>query len=279
MDKGIYVALSGGLAKSHELELIANNLANANTAAFKSDNGTFNEYLPELRRPDSVEALGREIQSNVLMDGRPAGDKSFVEMDGVYTDFSQGVLRSSGRRLDLGLEGKGFFEILTPEGVRFSRQGNFKISAQGTLVNADGFPVLSKNIDLPPEDRLIQVRDALSPEQRTVDVNENLLEISADGVIRQEGVELNVIALREFHEPQWLEKVGASYFRNTDPKNLKPGFTETAIHQGTNESSNVNALSEMTRLIEASRAYESQLQAIKTFNQLDDKVANELPRG
>ena len=61
MDKGVYIALSGGIAKGHELELIANNLANANTAGFKKDSGTFNEYLTDLRRNDSVESLPREI--------------------------------------------------------------------------------------------------------------------------------------------------------------------------------------------------------------------------
>ena len=87
MDKGIYTALSGGIAKGHELEVVANNLANANTPGFRRDVATFNEYLTELRRQDTVEGLQREITAATLFDGRPAGDKSFVEMDGVYTNF------------------------------------------------------------------------------------------------------------------------------------------------------------------------------------------------
>ena len=113
MDKGIYTALSGGIAKSHELDIISNNLANVNTPGFKRDQGTFNEYLTELRRPDSVEGLKRQITSETMLEGRPTGDKSFVEMDGVYTNFQPGPLEKTGRSLDVGLEGNGFFEVLT----------------------------------------------------------------------------------------------------------------------------------------------------------------------
>src|SRR4051812_41503482 len=138
MDKGIYTALSGGIAKSHELELIANNLANANTPGFKRDTGTFNEYLTEFRRNDSVEGVKREIAAAAGMDTRPTGDKSFVEMDGVYTDFRQGTLEKTGRTLDLGIEGQGFFEVWTPSGIRYTRQGSFSVSTDGHLVTQNG---------------------------------------------------------------------------------------------------------------------------------------------
>lgn len=278
MDKGIFTALSGGLAKGRELEIIANNLANAGTPGFKKDTGTFHEYLPELRRPDSAEALDREIKAAAAYDGRPPGDKSFVELDGIYTDFRQGMLKRTGEPLDLALEGSGFFEVLTPDGVAYTRQGTFKISPEGLLVTANGHPVLS-NTDGPAEERVIQVRTVVSPEQRLVSVNARELQISSDGIISQGDVQLNIIAVREFHEPQWLEKVGNSYFRNVREDNLKSGLSSTQIHQGFVESSNVNALGEMTRLIEASRAYESHLQAIKTFNDIDGKTANEIAKG
>ena len=134
MDKGIYTALSGGLAKSREVELIANNLANATTPGFKRDTGTFYEYLTEVRRNDSVDGVQREIQSLSDPNARPTGDKSFVELDGVYTDFRQGTLQKSGRALDMAIEGTGFFEVLTPAGVRYTRQGNFSIDSEGRLV-------------------------------------------------------------------------------------------------------------------------------------------------
>ena len=265
MDKGIYTALSGGIAKSNEVELIANNLANANTPGFKRDTGTFNEYLTELRRPDTVEGLQREIGQAALLEGRPQGDKSFVEMDGIYTSFNQGALKRTNIPLDLALEGKGFFEVLTPSGVRYTRQGNFSLSPAGLLVTANGFPVLSKG-EAPPE-------------QRQIRFGQGAVEISPTGEIKQSGLALGQLSVVEFHENQWLEKVGNAYFRNTDDNNLKKGLpVESKINQGFLEMSNVNAVHEMTRLIEATRGYESQMQAIKTYQEIDGRSVNDIGR-
>ncbi|MBI4404254.1 MAG: flagellar basal-body rod protein FlgF [Deltaproteobacteria bacterium] len=263
MDKGIYTALSGGVAKAHELELVANNLANANTPGFKRDTGTFNEYLMELRRPDTVEGLAREIKALTDSDGRPPGDKSFVEMDGIYTDYSQGLLQQTGRAFDIGLEGDGFFEVLTPTGLRYTRQGNFSLSPQGVLVTANGFPVLSRQTNLPPEQR--QIRLGGGP-----------VEITPEGLIIQRGARVGEISVVEFYESQWLEKVGNSYYRNVHPDNQKPRGSKTKLHQSFLEGSNVNAVGEMTKLIEVTRAYESHMQAIKTYQEIDSKTANEI---
>ncbi|MBY0372129.1 flagellar basal-body rod protein FlgF [bacterium] len=276
MDKGIYTALSGGLAKSHEIELIANNIANANTPGFKRDTATFNEYLTEVRRPDSPEGLQRETQTAALQDPRPQGDKSFVEMDGIYTVFRQGPLRRTNAPLDLALNGKGFFEVLTPQGVRYTRQGNFSLSKDGVLVTASGFPVLGR-----PEGAAPNAPVAGAPEARTIRFGTagGHIDISATGAISQAGAPLGQLSVVEFQEAQWLEKVGNAFFRNTEEKNLKAGLAqETAVEQGMIELSNVNAVHEMTRLIEATRAYESHLQAIKTFQEIDGRSVNEIAR-
>lgn len=265
MDKGIYTALSGGIAKSHEVEIIANNLANANTPGFKRDSGTFNEYLTELRRPDTVEGLQREMSQTALLDARPQGDKSFVEMDGVYTSFTQGALKRTSIPFDMALEGKGFFEVLTPSGVRYTRQGNFNLSKEGTLVTSNGFPVLAKG--------------AGAPEQRLMRFTQGAVEVSPNGQVKQGGQPLGELSIVEFHENQWLEKVGNAYFRNTDDNNEKKGLpVETRVNQGFIETSNVNAVHEMTRLIEATRGYESQMQAIKTYQEIDGRSVNDIGR-
>ncbi len=266
MDKGIYTALSGGIAKQHEIEILANNLANANTPGFKRDSGTFNEYLTELRRPDTVEGVQREITAATLLEGRPQGDKSFVEMDGIYTSHGQGGLKRTGTPLDVAIEGKGFFEVLSPSGVRYTRQGNFSLSKDGVLVMSNGFPVLAKGIGAAPEQRIIRLAQGAGP-----------VEFSPNGEIRQRGEAVGSLAIVEFQESQWLEKVGNSYFRNTDEKNLKVE-TSSQLHQGFIENSNVNAVHEMTRLIEATRAYESHMQAIKTYQEIDGRSVNEIAR-
>ena len=289
MDKGIYTALSGGLAKSREVELIANNLANATTPGFKRDTGTFNEYLTELRRHDSVDGVQREIRSLSDPDARPTGDKSFVEMDGVYTDFRQGTLQKSGRTLDMAIEGTGFFEVLTPGGVRYTRQGNFSIDKDGRLVTSNGFPVLSKGNPSQVNVTDLQIPGAAPitgpvsdrqppPEQRVIQLGQGPIQITEEGRILQNGGEVAQLSVEEFHEPQWLEKMGNSYFRNTHPSNLKSENVKSKIHQGFVEGSNVNPVSEMTRLIEATRAYESHMQAVRTYQDIDSKSVNEIAK-
>ncbi|NBX92349.1 MAG: flagellar basal-body rod protein FlgF [Proteobacteria bacterium] len=287
MDKGIYTALSGGLAKAREVELIANNLANATTPGFKRDTGTFNEYLTELRRYDSVDGVEREIRSLSDPDARPSGDKSFVEMDGVYTDFKQGSLQKSGRSLDVAIEGTGFFEVLTPAGIRYTRQGNFSVDKEGRLVSASGFPVLAKasqaqaavsNLEIkgaPPVNGSIPDRQP-DGAQRVIQLGQGPVQITEEGVILQNGAQVATLSVEEFNEPQWLEKMGNSLYRNTHPANLKNGLSSSKLHQGFIEGSNVNPVSEMTRLIEATRAYESHMQAVKTYQDIDSKSVNDI---
>lgn len=300
MDKGIYTALSGGLAKSHELDLIANNLANAGTIGFKRDEGTFNEYLTELRHPDSVEGLKGQITRETLLDGRPPGDKSFVEMDGVYTNFAQGHLERTGRSLDLAIEGNGFFEVLTPNGVRYTRQGNFSIDNNGQLVTVNGYPVLAQgagqnaaiqrqgnkqkellnrglnerqlNNEFPPDDSLDLARIIkVGSDGGSIQVNES-------GDLIRNGQRIATVSIQEFKEPQWLEKVGNSYYRNDKVENLSDS-NSTKLHQGFIEGSNVNPVQEMTRLIAVSRSYESHMQAIKTYQEIDGRTVNDLAGG
>ena len=267
MDKGIYTALSGGIAMSHELELIANNLANANTPGFKRDTGTFNEYLTEVRRTDSVDGVQREVMNASMPYARPTGYKSFVEMDGIYTDYNQGMHKSTGRSLDIALQGQGMLEILTPSGVRYTRQGNLSVSADGRLVTTNGYSVLSKGA-APGE----------APETRVIQLGSGSVTITPEGNIMQNGAVVSTLSVQEFNENQWLEKVGNSLFRNTDPRNFK-AETKTKVRKGYLESSNVNAVREMTRLIEATRSYESHMQAIKTYQQIDAKSVSEIVKG
>jgi flagellar basal-body rod protein FlgF len=295
MDKGIYTALSGGIAKAHELELVANNLANANTPGFKSDQGTFNEYLMELRHPDSVEGVKRQITAETMQDGRPPGDKSFVEMDGIYTNYRQGDIHRTGRNLDVGLEGGGFFEILTPAGVRYTRQGNFSVAPDGKLVTVNGYAVLASPGPAPKEQTLIDLSTQgrllgrnvaalnppppeVPPETRIIRLTGENVSVTPDGQLYQNGNRIGALSVQEFQEPQWLEKTGNGYFRNVRPENLKVGSVTTKTHQGFLESSNVNPVKEMTKLIEVTRAYESHMQAIKTYQEIDARTVNEIAR-
>ena len=277
MDKGIYTALSGGIAKSHDLELISNNLANANTPGYKRDSATFNEYLTEVRRFDNVGGLQREIDQAALTTGRPGGDKSYVEMDGVYTDWRQGGMQKTGGRLDFAIQGKGFFEVLTPSGPRFTRAGNFQVNNNGVLVNASGHPVLSRDPKLAQTGTAISPDSGTPPERRIIRLEAGQVFATPDGNLNQGGIPVAQLSIVEFHEPQWLEKEGNSLYLNTSPDNFMRGnIRQTQIQQGFIETSNVNPIREMTKLIEATRAYESHMQAIKTYQQIDTRAVNDI---
>src|SRR4051812_1771409 len=103
--KGVYTAVSGAIAQSSRLDTIANNLANANTTAFKKDKQVFNEYLTAHEKmPDTMEVprVPASVESFYDMNG---GDKSFVDAAGTYTNFTQGTLKNTGSNLDMALEG------------------------------------------------------------------------------------------------------------------------------------------------------------------------------
>src|SRR4051812_7394543 len=156
--KGIYTAVSGAMAQSSRLDTIANNIANANTTGFKKDKQIFNEYLTSYEKmPDTMEVprVPASVESFYDMNG---GDKSYVDSAGTYTTFSQGLLKSTGSTLDVAIEGKGFFEVLTPQGVRWTRNGSFSVDGTGRLVNKEGFPVL-RDGNGDPLQRVVQLSD------------------------------------------------------------------------------------------------------------------------
>ena len=123
--KGLFTALSGAMAQTQKIDTIANNIANVNTTGFKKDQQTFGEYLTSYEKEPQVIQVPRvtaSIESFYDMNG---GDKAFVDSTGTYTNFEQGSLKFTGGKLDLALDGAGFFEVSTPAGVQLTRAGNF----------------------------------------------------------------------------------------------------------------------------------------------------------
>lgn len=264
--KGIYTALSGAMAQASRLDTLSNNIANSNTTSFKKDRQVFNEYLSAYEKlPEVIQVpkIPASIESFYDMQG---GDRAYVNAAGSYTDFAQGSLKATGNLLDLGLEGSGFFEVLTPEGIRLTRNGSFTVSEDGKLVTKEGFPVLaSGNQD---------------PSQRQLNVeNRRNITVSYDGEVFANGQRVGELSLVDVPDHDGLIKTGSSLY------GLKPNLNQPVIasskikvHQGFVESSNVNIVEEMTNMIATSRAFESTQQAIKAFDQMDAKLMNEVPR-
>ncbi|MEY4616127.1 MAG: flagellar basal-body rod protein FlgF [Pseudomonadota bacterium] len=266
--KGLYTAVSGAMAQNLRLETVANNLANVNTPGFKKDTQIFKEYLTANEKPPSViqtPKVPASIESFYDMQG---GDKSFVDSAGTYSDFSQGGLKATGNALDLALDGKGFFEIASPRGVKFTRNGSFSIDGQGQLVNKEGWPVLKRaEPGVTPDQRVIKI-----PVGAKLNVNENG-EILFDGEV---AAQISVIDLLD---PDSLQKEGNSVFGLKE--NMNPQLTNVVnpqLRQGFVETSNVNIIQEMTDMISATRLFESSQKAIQAYDSMADKLVNVVPR-
>lgn len=261
--KGVYTALSGAMAQAQRLDTIANNIANVNTPAFKKDQQVFQEYLTANEKPPTVIQVPRipaSVESFYDMQG---GDKSFVDSAGTYTDFSQGGLKSTGNNLDIAIDGSGFFEVATPNGVRFTRHGSFSIDGNGQLVTKEGHPVLSAG-------------DAgADPASRVIRTQGGMLNISESGDIYDNGNLVGKLSLIDVANKDSLQKVGNSLYQFK--ANMTPEVTNVgrpSLKQGFVETSNVNIVQEMTDMISATRTFESAQKAISAYDSMSDKLIN-----
>lgn len=266
--KGLYTAVSGSVAQNLRLETVANNLANVNTPGFKRDTQVFREYLTANEKPPAVIQVPKvpaSIESFYDMQG---GDKSYVEGVGTFSDFTQGGLKSTGNALDLAIDGNGFFEVMTPKGVRFSRNGAFSLDGQGQLVNKEGWPVLKKaDPGTTPDQRVLKIPVGSS------------FHISDTGEINVDGESLGQISLVEFSDRHALTKEGSSVY-GLKP-NMNPQISvvnQPHLKQGFIETSNVNVVQEMTDMISATRLFESTQKAIQAYDSMADKLVNTVPK-
>lgn len=262
--KGIFTALSGALAQTQKIDTIANNIANVNTTGFKRDQQTFGEYLTAYEKEPQVIQVPRvpaSIESFYDMNG---GDKAYVNATGSYTNFEQGSLKNTGGKLDLAIDGAGFFEISTPAGVQLTRAGNFTIDGNGQLVTKDGFPVL------------LSGDEGQSADERTVRFSGQAAPyISDGGEVFEGGRSLGRISLLQVRNLDSLQKVGSNNF--SVKENMEAEIVRVAVpnlKQGFLETSNVNIVNEMTEMITAQRVFEGTQKAISAYDGMADKLIN-----
>lgn len=273
----LWVPLSGAIAQQKNVETIANNVANANTPGFKKEQIVFKEYLAALEKGNQdVDLPQKDWKPEDFYRSYNAED-SFVKVDGTYTLHEQGQLTPTGNSFDNALSGPGFFEVLTPNGVRYTRKGNFSINADGKLVTDQGFFVLAKD-SAPVAGVDGQLSYASPAESRVINVGNSKFSISLEGEVFSGGNKVADLALSEFNDVHALRKEGNSLFINQDQKNLKIGDFKTTVHQGFIEQSNVNAVSEMSNLINANRNFESIQRVIKTYDSMSSKAVNEISK-
>ena len=272
MATGIWTAASGAIAQAQHLEVVANNLANVDTTAFKKDIATFKEYMVNQERDQTEMDIPRspiKDKDFYPLDGK---DQSFVTVDGTHTIYEPGNLRVTQKQWDLAIEGPAFFEVNTPKGIRFTREGSLKIAPDGRLVTQEGYPVLAAattpNREVQPgadiANRFIQLRD----QGPTFSLAEN-------GEIYANGDLVAKMSVVEFQDLKKIKKVGGQYFENKDPANITAA-NQSSVRQGMIETSNVNPVQEMTNLIKANRLFEHDIKALKTYGEILGREANDI---
>ena len=237
------------LAESLRADVTANNLANVNTAGFKKDFAVLKDYAsrPVKRINDGQEQP--EIGN--------LGAGSWL--DATATRHTAGIIQPTGNTLDFALEGKGYFAVETPAGIRYTRNGTFTRSGTGELVTQDGFRVLGQNgpINLDPTGQAGKIT------------------VAEDARIFLDDVENNSFQLVEFEDENRLQKDGATLFRAPEGMDGQPAAT-TKIRQGFIELSNVNVVAEMVSMIAGYRAYETNSKVVQTHDTLLDKAVNQV---
>ncbi len=278
--KELWVPLSGALAQQRKVETIANNVANANTTAFKKDRTVFKEYLSAYEKGTDIDLPNKEWAPEDFYRSYGA-EKAHPKVDGSYTNFSQGQIRPTNNPFDIALEGNGFIEVYGPNGLRYTRKGNLYVNQDKELVTDQGMKVLGK-LDLPevgdgPE-AIDVVKQIPPPEARTIKLQEGRVTINNQGEIFQKGSLVAKLNIVEFKEISGLRKEGNSLFINQDSRNIKKTETKTIVHQGSLELSNVNPVEEMSNLIKAHRNLESIQRVIKTYDNIANKAYNDIAR-
>ncbi len=221
MENTSYIALSRQNALWRQLDVVANNMANANTPAYKGEQMMFREFLVDTR--SSARATGTKL--------------SFVQDMGLLRDTREGPLTKTDNPLDVGIHGEGYFQIETQAGMRYTRNGHFRLDEGGMLVNSQGFAVMDKN-----DNPII-----FAP-------NETRIQIAGDGTVSTENGVVANLKLVRFANEQNLRKAGDSLYETTDQAET---IQRPQLVQGMMEESNVQPVVEITKMTELLRQYQA----------------------
>jgi len=260
MLRGLWSAASGMAAQKLNIDVIANNLANVNTVGYKKSRSDFEDLMYQtVSQSGSTTATGGQIPTGIHigMGTMPVG---------VQKLFMQGDFKQTDNELDMAIEGKGFFRVLSNDEERYTRAGNFKLDAGGNLVTPNG--------------------DRLQPEM-TIPSETVSIEIDKTGTVtvfdpQGQGSSLGVVELYAFSNPAGLTSMGHNLYQATDASGEAIAGTPGSegfgtIVQGFMEMSNVDVVQEMVSMIMAQRAYEINSKAIQTADNML-QVANNLKR-
>jgi flagellar basal-body rod protein FlgF len=225
---------------TRQMDMVADNLANSSTPGFKSE--LMAVSAKRIRLPGGTELIGQPMQLERNMD------------DGSFTQ--------TGNALDMAIKGSGFFVVQTPLGERYTRNGHFQLDGQSQLVSPAGYPVLDESgqpITLQPTDTDIAIA-----QDGTITVNRNGTQVTA-----------GTIGVVDFTEPAKLQRVSGSLFRATEPP--QPAQSGRVI-QGMVEESNVQSVTEITRMIDINRRFQAAQRIIEAESDRSQKAMQVLTK-
>ncbi len=243
MDNAILIGLSRQVTLKRQMDVIANNLANVNTAGYKSDSLQFEEFLGPIARDEGMRGAMAQV--------------SYVQDRGLVRDLSAGAFQQTGNDLDVAVSGDAWLVVQTPEGDRYTRNGQLKLSAAGQLVTGEGYPVMGGAGPI-----------VFGP-------RESNIAIASDGSISTSEGDKDRLRLVRLPNPSAITKEDATLFASSVPAQPAP---EARVAQGMIEGSNVEGVVEMTRMIETVRAYSSISQTIDRADQLRRDAISQLGR-
>jgi flagellar basal-body rod protein FlgG len=261
MNQSLWISKTGLSAQDTRLATISNNLANAATVGYKRDSVVFEDLLYQIRRQPGAQSS----QNTQLPSGLQVG--TGVRVIGTQKEFSAGSMEITEKPLDMAIVGRGFFEILLPDGnSAYSRNGQFQINADGEIVTARGL--------------------ALQP-SITIPDNAQTISISSDGIVeavvagQSAAQTLGTLTVTSFVNPTGLQAIGSNMYTETaasgSPQQGTPGTQGLGgIEQGTLENSNVDVVEELVSMITTQRTYEMNSKVIATADQMLQYISQNL---
>jgi len=254
MSGDIYIAAAGALACEKRLQIISNNLANANTVGFKMDRGKM-----ELINPADLPSQSTQNPADLAASRAHLFWNNFS----MYTDHGSGPLKQTDNDFDLALVGQGFFCVQTPDGVRYTRKGDFTLNADGVLVTRNGWPVLGNGGE-------ITINSTENPHKYAK------FAVDEQGNVAVDGKQVDSLRVVEFAEPNRLTKVGNTLFKPPDAGAGEIKVEDVKISQGFIELSNVDSVKMMTEMIEVLRGYESYQKIIQSADETYSQAINQV---
>jgi len=247
MQRGFFVSGVAGTMAQQKLDTISHNLANVNTAGYKSNRTSFSTiYTNQASASGDVKQV-------------PA---AYLSMGGQHIDVSEGIMKQTGNELDFAIRGNGYFRVMKEDGTEaLTRAGNFKLDAEGNLLTQGGLKVLD-TAGAP----ITLISGPISVTQ------EGAIYVDNDGngtALPQAVAELGIVTIND------LTKIKKDDFTTivTDAGNTTPAGSEVSVHQKTLEGSNVNSVLAMTELMAAMRSYQSMMKVVEQYNQLAGQVS------